>query len=195
MVVFLTGLEDALNEDSDSDTDFNFDKEAIITYYYNRGFEYNEILGFLEKHHNNCISYSTLLRRLKQYGLSRRSQPSEDLLKHVRERIKEIIDGPGSMGGYRTIWHTLEMEGIKVPRIVVQEIVKELGGCPVEVVTDLGTENSLLASIQSYFQENPDAHQYVPSPRNQRIEGWWSFFFQKQVSMVEKFVSGPRSPT
>lgn len=97
--VFLTGLEDALNEDSDSDTDFNFDEEAIITYYYNRGFEYNEILGFLEKHHNNCISYSTLLRRLKQYGLSRRSQPSEDLLKHVREGIKEIIDGPGSMGG------------------------------------------------------------------------------------------------
>ena len=253
--VFLTGLEDALNEDSDSDTDFNFDEEAIITYYYNRGFEYNEILGFLEKHHNHCISYSTLLRRLKQYGLSRRSQPSEDLLKHVRERIKEIIDGPGSMGGYRTIWHTLEMEGIKVPRIVVQEIVKELdpegtelrkshclkrreyynpgpnyswhvdgydklkpwgfpihgcidgfsrrimwlkvarsnnlpeypaiyfldtvkelGGCPVEVVTDLGTENSLLASIQSYFRENPDAHRYVPSPRNQRIEGWWSFF-------------------
>lgn len=68
------------------------------------------------------------------------------------------------------------MEGIKVPRIVVQEIVKELGGCPVEVVTDLGTENSLLASIQSYFRENPDAHRYVPSPRNQRIEGWWSFF-------------------
>lgn len=34
--------------------------------------------------------------------------------------LKEI------MGGYRTIWHTLEMEGIKVPRIVVQEIVKEL---------------------------------------------------------------------
>ena len=116
---FLTGLEGALNEDSDSDTDFNFDEEAIITYYYNRGFEYNEILGFLEKHHNHCFSYSTLLRRLKQYGLSRRSQPSEDLLKHIRERIKEIIDGPGSMGGYRTIWHTLEMEGIKVPRIVV----------------------------------------------------------------------------
>ena len=80
------------------------------------------------------------------------------------------------MGGYRTIWHTLDMEGIKVPRIVVQEIVKELGGCPVEVVTDLGTENSLLASIQSYFRENPDAHRYVPSPRNQCIEGWWSFF-------------------
>ena len=59
--------------------------------------------------------------------------------------------------------------------------MKELGGCPVEVVTDLGTENSLLALIQSYFRENPDAHRYVPSPRNQRIEGWW-YFFSKNSS-------------
>ena len=44
----------------------------------------------------------------------------------MREHIKEIIDGPGSMGGYRTIWHTLEMEGIKVTRIVVQQIAKEV---------------------------------------------------------------------
>lgn len=38
---------------------------------------------------------------------------------NVRGCIKEIIDGPGSMGGYRTIWHTLEMEGIKVPRLLL----------------------------------------------------------------------------
>ena len=171
-----------------------------------------------------------------------RSKPSEDELKEVRKRIEEIIDGPGSMGGYRTAWHTLELEGLRVPRIVVLEIireldpegtelrkshclkrrqyhnpgpnyawhvhgydklkpwgfpihgcidgysrrimwlrvarsnnlpeypamyyletVKELGGCPVEVATDLGTENSLLASIQSYFRQSPDAHRYVPS--------------------------------
>ena len=71
---FLTGLEDEFNEDSDSD--FNFDEGAIITFYYNRGLEYNEILGFLAKYHNHCISYSTLLRRLKQYGLSRKSRPN-----------------------------------------------------------------------------------------------------------------------
>ena len=70
------------------------------------------------------------------------------------------------------------------------EAVKDLGGCPVEVVTDLGTENGLLASIQSYFRQNPDAHRYVPSPRNQRIEGWWSFIlFQEPIIMVEKFFS------
>ena len=155
------------------------------------------------------------------------------------------------MGRYRTLWHTLELEGFRVPRIVVQEIireldpegtglrksrcikrrqyhnpgpnyawhlhgydklkpwgfpihgcidgfsrhimwlevagsnnlpeypamyyveaVKDLGGCPVEVVTNLGTENGLLASIQSYFRQNPDAHRYAPSFN--WIEGWWS---------------------
>ena len=30
------------------------------------------------------------------------------------------------MGGYRTVWHTLEMEGFRVPIIVVQEIIREL---------------------------------------------------------------------
>ena len=260
-----TGLEDG-SDDSDSDTELNFDEEGIITYYFNRGFEYSEILLFLVKHHNHHISYSTLLRRLRQYGLSRQKQPSEDELKAVRKRIEEIIDGPGSMGGYRTVWHTLELEGLRVPRIVVQEIireldpegtelrkshclkrrqyhnpgpnyawhvdgydklkpwgfpihgcidgysrrimwlrvarsnnlpeypamyyletVKELGGCPVEVVTDLGTENSLLASIQSYFRQNPDAHRYVPSPRNQRIESWWSFYSKNRSSWWRTF--------
>ena len=30
------------------------------------------------------------------------------------------------MGGYRTVWHTLELEGFRVPRILVQEIIREL---------------------------------------------------------------------
>ena len=238
----------------------------MITYYFNRGFEYNEILLFLAKYHNHHISYSTLLRRLRQYGVSRQKQPSEEVLKEVRKRIKDIIDGPGSMRGYRTVWHTLELEGFRVPRIVVQEIIRELdpegtelrksrclkrrqyhnpgpnyawhvdgydklkpwgfpihgcidgfsrrimwlevarsnnlpeypamyyveavkdiGGCPVEVVTDLGTENGLLASIQSYFRQNPDAHRYVSSPRNQRIEGWWSLYSKNRSSWWRNF--------
>ena len=143
-------------------------------------------------------------------------------------------------GNNRTAWHTLELGGFRVPRIVVQEIIRELdpegtglrkshrlkrreyrnpghnyawhvdgyyklkpwgfpihgcidgftrcimwlevahsnnlpeyaamyyveadkdlGGCPVEVVTDFGTENGLLASIQTYFRQNPAAHRYA----------------------------------
>ena len=50
------------------------------------------------------------------------------------------------------------------------------GGCPVDLVTDLGTENGTMAAAQSFFRDDPGSHRYVPSPRNQRIEGWWGFF-------------------
>ena len=44
--------------------------------------------------------------------------------------------------------------------------VEELQGAPVKIITDLGTENALAAAIHSFFREDIDAHQYVPSPRN-----------------------------
>ena len=34
--------------------------------------------------------------------------------------------------------------------------------------------------MQCYFHDNPDIHHYVSSPRNQRIEGWWSFYSQNR---------------
>jgi len=33
--------------------------------------------------------------------------------------------------------------------------------------------NGLAASVQCFFRDTVDAHRYVPSPRNQRIESWW----------------------
>ena len=48
--------------------------------------------------------------------------------------------------------------------------------CPIKLITDLGTENVLAAAMQTFFRQNIDGHQYVPSPRNQIIESWWSFF-------------------
>jgi hypothetical protein len=53
--------------------------------------------------------------------------------------------------------------------------VKELGGCPRKLNTDLGTENGTMAGIHCFFMNDEDSHQYVASPRNQRIEAWWSF--------------------
>ena len=50
--------------------------------------------------------------------------------------------------------------------------VDAAAGCPVELITDLGTEN--------YFMNAPDAHRYVSSPRNQRIEAWWSQFSKQR---------------
>ena len=46
--------------------------------------------------------------------------------------------------------------------------------CPRELVTYLGTENKIIAFTQAFFRDNENAHRYVSSPRNQRIEGYWS---------------------
>ncbi|KAK2549241.1 hypothetical protein P5673_030349, partial [Acropora cervicornis] len=179
----------------------------------------------------------------------------------VRGRINELLSGPGSSMGYCSVWHTLEMEGLRVPRVIVQDLLKEmdpegsefrrkqrlkrrtyqnpgpnfswhidgfpfhgtidgfsrrilwlkvcrsnncprkiasfyattvseLGGCPVQLITDLGTENGLSAALQSFFRENSQAHRYVASPRNQRIEGWWSCYSKKNI--VEH-IDGPEN--
>ena len=62
------------------------------------------------------------------------------------------------------------------------QTVGRLGGCPVKLFTDLGTENGLAASLQSFFRNNSEAHQYVASPRNQRMEGWWSQFAKQRAN-------------
>lgn len=251
-------------DDDNFDVDFgdeNTDEETLIRYYFDKGFEYSNILIFLRKYHGVQISYRTFLRRLNNYGIKRRATRGISRVTHdaVQERIREMINGPGSAGGYRTVWHYLELEGIRVPRAVVQSILKELdpegtqnrsrrrlkrrrylnpgpnhawhidgydklkpwgfpihggidgysrrvlwlrvtrsnnspdniacfyltavnaaGGCPVELITDLGTENSIVAGIQSFFRDNTEAHRYVSSPRNQRIEGWWSQFCKQR---------------
>ena len=67
------------------------------------------------------------------------------------------------------------------------QAIRKLGGCPVELITDLGTKNGLAASIQCFLLENLDAHRYVASPRNQRIEGCWSQFARQRSNMCRQF--------
>ncbi|KAJ7383323.1 hypothetical protein OS493_028868 [Desmophyllum pertusum] len=40
--------------------------------------------------------------------------------------MAELISGPCSSMGYRSIWHILEMEGLRVPRVIVQDLLKEM---------------------------------------------------------------------
>lgn len=63
------------------------------------------------------------------------------------------------------------------------EAVEELGGCPVILRTDTGTENTVIAAVQSYLRcDGQDehacakAHVYGSSHLNQRIECWWLSF-------------------
>ena len=61
--------------------------------------------------------------------------------------------------------------------------VKEVHGCPTQLITDCGTENGIAATIQCFFRSNHEdelaglrSHKYSSSPSNQRIEAWWAFF-------------------
>ena len=54
------------------------------------------------------------------------------------------------------------------------DTMKELGVCPKLLQTDCGTENVLMAAIQSRLQASVHAHRYSSSVANIRIENWWS---------------------
>ena len=59
------------------------------------------------------------------------------------------------------------------------EAVEELGGCPVILRTDTGTENTVIAVVQSYLRcehAGAKAHVYGSSHSNLLIECWWSSF-------------------
>ena len=118
------------NSSEDSDSEAKFDEESIIKYYFDHGYTYEEIVLLLGEQHNHQISYSILLRCLKSYGLSKRGffdrDDSHNVTELVRRCICEVINGPGSCAGYRTVWHMLRMEGLHVPRIIVQDLLKEL---------------------------------------------------------------------
>ena len=60
------------------------------------------------------------------------------------------------------------------------EYLKQYEGCPSRVRTDCGSENVVLAAIQSFVRRNhPDEyagqkfHIFGTSHGNQRIESWW----------------------
>ena len=72
------------------------------------------------------MSLSTLRRRLKHYGLKRKTgdEVNNDELTEI---IRKEIDGPSCVSGYRALWHTLRLKyGICVPRARVQVLLKEI---------------------------------------------------------------------
>ena len=76
-------------------------EEDLIRDYFKHGYEYTEIVLMLKNRHSIDISVSTLKRRLRAYGLKKR-QPDFDI-DLVRQRIRDLLDGPGCIGGYRQV--------------------------------------------------------------------------------------------
>ena len=85
--------------------------KALLESLFYKGHEYREILHILRSQHHINISLRTLKRRLKQYSFQRNGV--EFCPGSLRDAIMEIIDGPGSTIGYRSVWHALQRKGIR----------------------------------------------------------------------------------
>ena len=76
------------------------------------------------------MSYSTLLRRLKEYGLQRRhliGPRFEDAFQRFQTRTRELVNGPGSSMGYRAIWHCLKWRVLIFPaELLSKTYIKKL---------------------------------------------------------------------
>ena len=68
------------------------------------------------------------MRRLKDYGLSRRTDKkiSLEIIKEKRERIQPLIEGSASSSDYRSVWHSLNMTGFHVPRYTIQTLLRDM---------------------------------------------------------------------
>ena len=100
------------------------DERMLIESLFYEGYEYQEIIQILRTRYDIELSLSTLKRKLKDYNLSRNNvefDPNE-----LREIVVEHMDGRGCSQGYRSIWHTLQRKGVRVPRSAVEEIVREV---------------------------------------------------------------------
>ena len=105
------------------------DEKTTVTFYFSRGFEYKSIIHMLSKQHGIKMSERTLKNRLKEFGLRRKLALYDEA--QLRRQIEQEMEGPGCMAGYRSMSHTLSMKSIRVPRRVVEEIMRELDpeGC------------------------------------------------------------------
>ena len=98
------------------------DEEKIEYLFYYKGYTYEEIVGLLAVDFGIEISLSTLKRKLENMNLSRKNVNYDINL--VRQTIAELLDGPHSCVGYRSIWHALKLRGIIVPQRVVQQLMQ-----------------------------------------------------------------------
>ncbi|XP_028416034.1 uncharacterized protein LOC114539597 [Dendronephthya gigantea] len=70
------------------------------------------------------MSLRSLNTKLRSLGLRRKYNDLD--INFLRDRIREELDGPLNSAGYRSVWHTLKLQGIQVPRETVRVLVSEL---------------------------------------------------------------------
>ena len=94
------------------------DKEELFKEYFHRGYPYAVIVSLLEKRHGVRMHVRTLKRKLKELEFKRRGGDFDK--NFLRELIKLEMQGPGSLAGYRYLWHALRIKHhVNVPRNLV----------------------------------------------------------------------------
>lgn len=82
------------------------DKDDIIRIYFNLGFAYLDIIGFLAVHHGVDLSLRQLCRILRRLGLYRRKM--KDSLPTIIELVEQELSGSGRDLGYRSMHERLK---------------------------------------------------------------------------------------
>ena len=102
------------------------DVNEVIKRYFHRGYPYDTIVGLLKKRGlQMCVR--TLKRRLRCLGLKRKGNAKIMDDSEIKNVIREEMEGPGSLSGYRSIWHALGLRHhVHVPRNLVAKIMKEI---------------------------------------------------------------------
>ena len=95
--------------------------------YFFKGYDYQTINAFLAKYHEVHLSLRTLRSRISSYGLKKKNANID--MQAVRQRTTQQSDGSGCLVDFRSMWHTLRIEGF--PRVTVQTLLKEMDpeGC------------------------------------------------------------------
>ena len=91
-----------------------------------------EILDFVkEKYPLYAWSLQTLCHRLKHFGISYIDYNT--YLDHVEEAVREEMDGPGRLLGYRALHKKVrEVHGLKVPRNLVYAMMENVDSSGLE---------------------------------------------------------------
>ena len=94
----------------------------LISQYFKQGYSNLEMLEFV-KMHGVTISLSTLKRRLRSLGLSRRDTASDHELK---DAIEKELGKSGCFVGYRKMWVRLGKKGVIAKRSMIMRCLREL---------------------------------------------------------------------
>ena len=73
------------------------------------------------------MSVRTLKRKLNLMNLQRKQNIDFEDENHIRHIIRTEMSGPGSLAGYRSIWHALRLKHhLHVPRSFVANVMKKM---------------------------------------------------------------------